>query len=433
MYNKYANFVLAEWLFYIQNINPMVIDLTLDRVREVAINLKLLPFNIYTILIGGTNGKGSTCFLLEKILLKNNIRVGLYTSPHLLFFQERIRVCGKVLSIDIYIQVISIIEKARNNIKLTYFEFITLSALYIYKKYRLDVVILEVGVGGRLDATNIVDPNISVITNIEMDHMDLLGKTRNDIAVEKSGIFRSHKLAIIGAIDYPSTVNQIARDQRVQLFRRGQNWTFYQFKNQWSWIDCDHYKACVTNLPLPTYISLENAAVVLSILRYLPFSISRFSVNYALENTVVLGRFQIINVQPLIILDVGHNPHAAIYTVNKLSKMLSDKGVVRVVIGMLYNKDIKSTIQHLSKIVDIWYCAVLDTPLSVSVKQLSSFCTNMNVKCFKNIIDAWNAAILNANINDCILVFGSFYAVSSILKKILYNERYSKKCNEFLL
>lgn len=420
MFNRRNDSILKEWLNHIQNISPVSIQLNLDRIQEVAFALKLFPFNIYTILIGGTNGKGSTCFLLEKILLKNNIRVGLYTSPHLLCYRERIRVCGKMLPNYIHTQVISIIDKVRNNVILTYFEFITLSALYIFKQFNLDLVILEVGLGGRLDATNIVNPNISVITNIAMDHIDLLGNTRHSIAIEKSGIFRPNGLAIIGENDYPIIIDQIAKDQGVKLFARGRDWDFFSHLRGWNWIDRNNHRIFLKNLPIPK-IPLENAATVLSILRFLPFKISKLSIYYGLQKIFILGRFQIINNKPLIVFDVGHNPHAAVYTVSKLLTMISDKGVVRAVIGMLSNKDIDNTILYLNSIVSVWYLSELNTPLSATIQQLSvSILKNNNVKYFNNIINAWKQAISDANINDCILVFGSFYTISPILKFIMF-------------
>lgn len=424
---------LKEWLTYIQSINPISIDLGLERVKSVAIALGLLPFEIYTILIGGTNGKGSTCFLLEKILLNNKIRVGLYTSPHLLSYHERIRVCGQKLSDNIHIQAMSVIEKTRNNIALTYFEFITLSALYIFKQFKLDLVILEVGMGGRLDATNIVNPDISVITNVAMDHLDLLGTTRDKIALEKVGIFRSYKPAIIGEKHYPTVIDYIAKSKKVKLFTKGRNWDFFCYKDQWNWIDYTHHSSSLMNLPIPC-IPLANAAIVLSILRWIPFVISRSSIYYSLQKIFVLGRFQIIYYKPLIILDVGHNPHAAIYIVTKLSTMISDASTVRVVIGMLYNKDIKSTIFCLSSLVNIWYFTELDTPLSATIHQFlkCSIVKNINAKFFDNIISAWKQAILDSNTQDCILVFGSFYAISAILKLLMcYRQRYSLIDNIF--
>lgn len=422
--------LLEEWLEYIQSLSPMIIDLNLNRIREVAAVLNLVPFNIYTILVGGTNGKGTTCLLLENILLLNNIRVGLYTSPHLLRYHERIRVFGQELSDDIHIKSMSIIDKARGSILLTYFEFITLSALYIFKQFDLDVVILEVGLGGRLDATNIIDPDISVITNIHIDHIEFLGATRSAIAVEKSGIFRPHKPAIIGEINYPTIINEIAKYYNTILFVRGKDWDFQCYKDKWIWIDLKNDQKIFNNLPLPV-IPLENAAVVLSILRWLPLSVSEKSIYYGLKKTTVLGRFQIINNNPLIVLDVGHNPHAALYTVKKLSLIVSKSNIsiIRAVIGMLKNKDIQNTISYLGQLVDIWYCARLNTSLSACFQQFSSCHICSNALYFNSVVHAWKKAIIDSNSNDCILVFGSFYAISEIVKLIMCNRQHKNISN----
>lgn len=413
--------LLTKWLNYIQGLNPTIIDLDLSRIREVACALNLIPFNIYTVLVGGTNGKGSTCRLLENVLLFNNIRVGLYTSPHVLRYHERIRVLGQELSDNIHIKAISIIEEVRNNVSLTYFEFITLSALYIFKQFKLDVVILEVGLGGRLDATNIVNPDISVITNIAIDHVDFLGSTRSKIAVEKSGIFRPNKPAIIGEINYPVIVDEIAKYKKTILFVRGRDWDFKRYSNKWIWIDLNNNSKYLSNLPIPM-IPLENAAIVLSILRWLPFKVSVVSVCYALQKTIVLGRFQIIHNDPLIVLDVGHNPHAALHVVRRLSRICINIKSVRVVIGMLRSKDIRRTVYYLSKLVNVFYCAQLNTSLSATSKQWHDCCINCNAYYFDNTVNAWKKAIFDSNINDCILVFGSFYTVHEIMQLIIYSK-----------
>lgn len=413
-------FLLIEWLDYIQNLNPKSIDLNLDRVRSVALNLNLLPFKIYTILIGGTNGKGTTCCLLEKILLSNNIRVGLYTSPHLLFYSERIRVCGKELSDSIHVKAMSVVEDARSNILLTYFEFITLSAFYIFKQFKLDIVILEVGLGGRLDATNIIDPNISVITNIAIDHVNFLGSTREKIAIEKSGILRSNIPVVIGEINRPKVIDLISQRLESILFARNRDWNFFRYKNKWAWINYKDYDKSLYNLPLPM-VPLENAALVLSVLYWLPFPIFRKSICYGLKNANLLGRLQIINYKPCIILDVGHNPNAAEYVIQRLSRIITKKGTTRLVIGMLKDKDVQNTVYYLSKLIDVWYCANLNTPLSMDIKKLSQYFVNFDVKYFDDIKCAWNQAIMDVKINDCILVFGSFYAVSPIIKLIIDN------------
>lgn len=412
---------LKEWLYYIQHMRYRVsINLSLDRVREIAVHLDLEHPGQLIILVGGTNGKGTTCRLLEAILLNNNIRVGLYISPHLLSYNERIRVCGKELSDDIHVQAMSVIGNIRHHTKLTYFEFSTLSALYIFKKEKLDVIILEVGLGGRLDATNIVNADIAVITNIAIDHTEFLGTTRDMIAREKSGIFRANKPAIIGDIDRPVIIDKIAECQGAMLFARGRDWNYYVHSKTWSWRDFSNYRL-LSLLPFPI-IAIENAALVLSVLYWLPFSISRTSIEYGLRIATLPGRFQIVQYKPLVILDVGHNPHAANYLVKKLSMMILKIRNIRMVIGMLKNKDICGTIHCLSCLVDIWYISALDTSLSADpVKLCHCLLHSTNIQKFNNILDAWNKAVLDASIDDCIVVFGSFYAVSPILKKIIHN------------
>lgn len=409
---------LKEWLYYIEHLHHTSVDLTLDRVRGIAIHLGLMHPGKYIILVGGTNGKGTTCRLLEVILLNSNVRVGLYTSPHLLSYNERIRVCGRELSDDVHIKAMSVIEDIRNHIELTYFEFSTLSALYIFKQEKLDVIILEVGLGGRLDATNIVDADISVITNIAVDHTEFLGVNRYMIAREKSGIFRINKPAVIGEINRPIIIDEIAEDQGAILFARGRDWNYRIFLNQWSWQDHNNCRL-LSLLPFPI-IPIENAAIVLSILYWLPYLISRTAIDYGLRIATLPGRFQIIQRKPFVILDVGHNPHAASYLAQQLSTIVSTMDNVRMVIGMLRNKDICGTINCLHRVVDVWYFAALNTLFSADPRQLFNCLPHSaNIQQFSSILDAWDQAMLDASVNDCVVVFGSFYAVSPILAKVI--------------
>lgn len=412
---------LTEWLYYIENLQCKSVDLTLDRVREIAVSLDLIHPGKHIVLIGGTNGKGTTCRLLEAILLNSNISVGLYTSPHLLSYNERIRICGQELSDAIHVQAMSEIENIRHHMQLTYFEFSTLSALYIFKKKNLDVIILEVGLGGRLDATNIVNPDIAVITNVAIDHTEFLGMDRDVIAKEKSGIFRAAKPAIIGEMNRPVVIDTIAENQGATLFARGRDWNYYTDLNTWCWRAL-HDDKLFTSLPFPI-IPIENAAVVLSILYWLPFLISRTAIDYSLISATLPGRFQIVQYKPLVILDVGHNPHAANYLVKKLSKFVSNMGSVRMVMGMLKHKDICGTIHCFSNVVKNWYFATLNLSSSAHAKQLSDCLVKKrysdNIQEFDNIVNAWHQAMLDAVTDDCIVVFGSFHAVCPILKKII--------------
>ncbi|WP_159715231.1 bifunctional tetrahydrofolate synthase/dihydrofolate synthase [Blochmannia endosymbiont of Camponotus nipponensis] len=411
---------LKEWLYYIEHLNHALVDLNLDRVREIAVHLDLIHPAECVILVGGTNGKGTTCCLLETILLKNNNTVGLYTSPHLLSYNERIRIDGKELSDNVHIAAMSAIEDVRNHIALTYFEFVTLSALYIFKQVKLDLIILEVGLGGKLDATNIVDPDISVITNIAIDHTDVLGIHRNMIAQEKSGIFRPNRPSVIGESYVPVIVDKIAEYCGTILFKRGRDWNFRVYENKWIWWGCFSFQSVLYDLPLPI-IPLENAATVLSVLHWLPFFVDKTAICYGLRVATLPGRFQIVTRRPLIILDVGHNPHAANYLAKRLTAILfKRKGSVRVVIGMLKSKDIQGTVSCLNNLVNFWYCADLNTPFSARAEELASCLPHRNVQLFSNILDAWNQSVLDATFDsDCILVFGSFYAVKPIIKKIM--------------
>ncbi|URJ32415.1 bifunctional tetrahydrofolate synthase/dihydrofolate synthase [Blochmannia endosymbiont of Camponotus sp.] len=410
---------LGKWLHYIESLSHVLIDLNLDRVRKIATDLDLIHPAEYVILVGGTNGKGTTCCLLETILLNNNNTVGLYTSPHLLSYNERIRICGKELPDSTHIEALSVIESARHQIALTYFEFVTLSALYIFKRAKLDLVILEVGLGGRLDATNVVNPDISVITNIAIDHTDFLGINRDMIAQEKSGIFRFNKPAVIGDSCFPMVALKMAQYCGAILFVRGRDWNFRVYGNKWIWWARSNYYRLLYDLPLPI-IPIENAATALSVLYWLPFLVDKTAISHGLQVATLPGRFQIVTRRPLVILDVGHNPHAANYLTKRLAVILLRRtGKVRMVIGMLKNKDIQGTICCLSYLVDVWYCSDLNVPFSASSIELSDCLLNYNVQRFSNILDAWNQAVLDASFDDCILVFGSFHTVSPIMRNIM--------------
>ncbi|URJ29906.1 bifunctional tetrahydrofolate synthase/dihydrofolate synthase [Blochmannia endosymbiont of Camponotus sp.] len=411
---------LSEWLHYIERLSCMPIDLSLDRIRKIAVDLDLIHPAAYVILVGGTNGKGTTCRVLETILLNNNNTVGLYTSPHLLSYNERVRICGKEVSDSTHITAMSVIEDARNQIALTYFEFITLSALYMFKQEKLDLIILEVGLGGRLDATNIVDPDISVITNIAIDHTEFLGTSRDMIAKEKSGICRPDKPVVIGESCFPIIISEMVKYYEAVLFARGRDWDFHVYGNKWMWWSRFSYNSMLyDDLPLPL-IPLENAATALSVLCWLPFLVAKTAICHGLRVANLPGRFQIITHSPLVILDVGHNPHAANYLAKRLAGILLERtGSVRIVIGMLKTKDIQGTICCLNHLINVWYCSNLDTSLSASSEELSACLLSSNVHRFSNVLEAWNKAMSDASVDDCVIVFGSFHAVSPIMRKII--------------
>ncbi|QOI10971.1 bifunctional tetrahydrofolate synthase/dihydrofolate synthase [Blochmannia endosymbiont of Colobopsis nipponica] len=407
---------LMRWLNYIQNLHYKNIDLGLDRILIVADRLGLLPISSFIILVGGTNGKGTTCCLLEHILIASGYRVGVYTSPHLLSYTERIRIQGRELPHITHTKVMALIEKNRGSISLSYFEFITLSALQLFKYSQLGVIILEVGVGGRLDATNIVSPNLSIITNVALDHTDLLGSDFISIAKEKSGILRFNKPAIIGEPLQPAILDILSHHGSC-LFVKQYNWWYSIGKKDWCWWTSDDI---LRSLPLPK-IPLNNAATVIAALYCLPLSISEKAIHRGLRNTNVLGRFQIVGKHPLIILDVAHNPHAASYLSERLSTV-SFTGKLRAVVGMLSNKNIAETLRCLHHLVDIWYCVSLNVPLGSCAAELAAHIkTDSNVLKFPNVDTAWTKVMKDVDVKDCILVFGSFYIVSPVMKLIYFS------------
>ncbi|MDQ1237621.1 MAG: bifunctional tetrahydrofolate synthase/dihydrofolate synthase [Wigglesworthia glossinidia] len=410
--NNYSK--ISDWIKYIENIHYKEMDFRLDAIYHIASNLGLLQPAPIAIIVGGTNGKGSTCRLIEAILLNSKKTVGVYSSPHLLKYNERIRVQGLPISNEICILAISYINKIRGKISISYFEFSTLVALWIFKYLKLDVVILEVGLGGSLDATNIVNSNISVITNVALEHTQILGGTYDQIAKEKSGIFRSGKIAIFGDVKNSFKLRYAAQIHKAIPYFCNIHWFWKKYSTFWMWKD----QKCTINLPYPN-LSVKNAATALAVIQSLPYFISYQSIIQGLKTTLI-GRFQIINKKPLIILDVAHNPHAASFLSKKMKKIKKNINFLYAIVGMLRDKDIKNTLKYFLNIIDVWYCvSLLEYPRGAKNEELSvHLCEKKSrIEKFENVKSAWEQAIKKVKKNDCILVFGSFYTISSILNR----------------
>lgn len=412
---------LATWLYYLERLHTKPIDLGLERVAHVATNLNLLSPAPLVITVGGTNGKGTTCRLLEAILLASGMRVGVYSSPHLLCYTERVRIQGIELPEAFHTAAMAVIEDNRGTISLSYFEFGTLAALEMFRQASLDVVILEVGLGGRLDATNIVDADVAVITSIALDHTDWLGPNRASIAREKAGIFRRSKPAIVGEPDRPKILDDAVVEIGANLHARNRDWWYKDDGEYWCWWNGERK---LRSLPLPI-IPLENAATVLAAVNCLPCVVPNTAVCQGLREAALPGRFQCINQAPLTILDVAHNPQAASYLARRLAAILCT-GKLRAVVGMLADRDIAGTLACLREQVDIWYCASLDGQRAASAAQLAAYLDN-DAQQFKNVLSAWNQALADATPEDCLIVFGSFYTVAPVMafaerKRILVNE-----------
>ncbi|NDL65317.1 bifunctional tetrahydrofolate synthase/dihydrofolate synthase [Acerihabitans arboris] len=399
---------LAEWLYYLEHLHATAIDMGLERVGRVAADMHLLRPAPRVVTVAGTNGKGTTCRLLEAVLLAEGLKVGVYSSPHLLRYTERVRIQARELPEARHSEAMAAIETGRGDTSLSYFEFGTLAAFWLFKQAGLDVAILEVGLGGRLDATNIVDADVSVITSIALDHTELLGPDRESIGREKAGILRAGRPAVIGEPDRPSSIDSAALALGARLYCRDRDWRFSRDGDTWSWRD---QQSALAGLPLPS-IPLENAATALAALKRFPLAVSERAIRQGLAEASLPGRFQIIGQRPLRILDVAHNPHAAGYLAQRLAQE-QIAGKVRAVAGMLADKDIAGTLGCLRGLVDEWYCATLDGPRAATAAQLAVHLDH--ARRFDDVASAWRQALLDADADDCVLVFGSFHTVAPIV------------------
>lgn len=402
---------LATWLSYLEHLHSKTIDLGLTRVNEVAGRMAVVKPAPFVFTVAGTNGKGTTCRTLESVLMAAGYRVGVYSSPHLVRYTERVRVQGEELAEAAHTASFAEIEAARGEISLSYFEFGTLSALWLFKQARLDVVILEVGLGGRLDATNIVDADVAVVTSIALDHTDWLGPDRESIGREKAGIFRSGRPAIVGEPDMPHTIADVAAEKGAVLRRRGVDWRYASGEQGWDFSD---ERGTLAGLPLPQ-VPMPNAATALAALRASGLTVSEQAIRDGIRQAMLPGRFQIIGEAPRVILDVAHNPHAAAYLAGRL-KSLPKTGRVLAVIGMLHDKDIAGTLANLMAEVDCWYCAPLEGPRGATAEQLLEHLRTG--RACADVAQAWHTAMADAGPEDTVLVCGSFHTVAHVMEEI---------------
>ncbi|WBF65829.1 MAG: bifunctional tetrahydrofolate synthase/dihydrofolate synthase [Candidatus Kinetoplastibacterium crithidii] len=415
---------LSAWLEYLEMIHPKNIDLGLDRVNNIfrRMNLKIDGVKF---IVGGTNGKGSTCAFLESFLLESGYSVGLYTSPHIISFNERIRVNGSNISDQEIVDSFSFIENIRKEISLTYFEYATLAALNIFSNKKLDVLILEVGLGGRLDAVNIIDADCSIITSIGIDHVEWLGSTRDSIAKEKSYIYRKHKSAICGDTNPPDSLLKYAYgiDANLKLINKDFSFIVNQKNKSWSYFGKNYN---FRDLPMPKLFGncqIINATIALSALDsiYPILSTNYEIISFAIEKVFIPARFQVISNNPSLIIDVSHNSHAARVLSANLQKS-NNFHKTYAIIGMLKDKDIREFIRVLSKDIDYWYCASTYGARGLSAIELANIIKisinidDSAVHTFLNPYYALNVALRNCSKLDRIIVFGSFVTVSEIYK-----------------
>jgi len=417
---------LPDWLAHCEQLHPKNIDMGLERVRTVAERMQI-RFDCPVITVAGTNGKGSTCAMLEAILLQAGYRTGVYTSPHLVHFEERLRLSGESVDATQLVASFASVERARGlndaEVSLTYFEFSTLAILDVMTRSNLDVVILEVGLGGRLDAVNIIDADCAVITSVDIDHTELLGFDRESIGFEKAGIMRTGRPVVVSDPMPPQSVLDHATEIDADLWRFGVDFNVSGDKQQWGWAGRGRRYSGLAYPALRGANQLVNAAGVLAALAALRerLPVTAQAVRNGLAFVELPGRFQIIPGEPTLVLDVAHNPHS----VAALAANLDAMGyfpTTHAVFGAMADKDLAAMLVKVNPLIDKWYFTDLPTARAESGAGLLSKWQAQNTRkdatasAWPDPRQALLAAIDTADPTDRIVVFGSFYTVGGILK-----------------
>jgi dihydrofolate synthase / folylpolyglutamate synthase len=411
---------LQDWLSYLESLHPKTIALGLERVSEVKQRLKLQP-DFPIIVVGGTNGKGSVCAMLEAMLHAAGYRVGCYTSPHLLQYNERVRISKHEATNEELCTSFEQIERVRGDIPLTYFEFGTLAAMQCFISHKVDVAVLEVGLGGRLDAVNVFDSDCAVITSIDIDHTEYLGDTRDKIAFEKAGIFRAGKPAVFGDTDMPPVIAEQARKIGTDLRCLGVQFKFKTSEFHWDFLGVDSKRNSLPYPALSGKFQLNNASTVLAVLECLSqrLPVSMEAVRRGLMEVDLPGRFQVIPGKPTLILDVAHNPHAARSLAHTLASMPAALKTYAVC-AMLKDKDMAGVVRALIWQVDVWLLAGIAAPRGASADELAVVVDKERLEgeqfTFATVTDALHHACNVAGENDRIIAFGSFYTVAEVMR-----------------
>ena len=408
---------LAVWLARLETRHPNSIELGLDRVAQVRDRMGI-DLRCPVITVGGTNGKGSICAYLGAILQMAGFRVGIYTSPHLVLFNERIVIDSRQVDDASLVEALEVVESARAGVLLTYFEHTTLAALWLFQKAGLDAAVLEVGLGGRLDAVNCIDPDCAIVASVDLDHQDYLGSTREAIGFEKAGIFRAGQPAICADTNPPESLLQQADNIGAKLIRLGSDIQYRVGDGNW---ECRVLGEVFPALPFPALRGphqLANAAAALAAIRImharLPVPLS--AMRAGLAKVELPGRFQVVGYTPLRVLDVAHNPHAA----RALARLLADmppSGRTLAVFAMLADKDIAGVIEALKPHINFWHVAALPGPRGASAAMLAEHLTHVGCpyRCHDNVGSAWQVVCQESEPADTIVAFGSFLTIAEIM------------------
>lgn len=405
---------LDQWLTWLDGLHPVEMDLGLERVGEVAGRLEVTRPAPVVVTVAGTNGKGSTLKTLESLLFAHQIVVGSTYSPHLHRFNERIAINGEPVADASIVEAFATIDEARGDISLTYFEFGTLAALLIFRRAEAQVALLEVGLGGRLDAMNLCDADVAVITSVDLDHQAYLGDDRESIGREKAGILRAGIPLVVGEHDPPASVLSAARTLDCPLYVRGRDFDFVGCQNEpdWHWWSRgSRPSGHIEHLPRCS-VALENAATALMAFALLDVPMRLDAMRSGVARASLRGRFEVIPGEVPVVVDVAHNPHGA----RHLAKRLRDESKARTfaVLGMLGDKDPNAVATALDDLVDTWFLAPVHDRRSMRVEELARRMASPNRRCSSSVsvTEALSRALEIAQPGDRVLVCGSFAAVA---------------------
>lgn len=418
---------LDEWLNWQQDLHPKNIDFKIERIKSVYNKLNIKKIAKKTIIIAGTNGKGSTVAILESLLHASKFQVGSFTSPHILEYNERIKISKENIDDEDLIDAFNVIDAARDDTTLTYFEFATLAAFYIFSKRSLDFAILEVGLGGRLDATNIIDSDLSIITSIGIDHTEFLGSSIDSIANEKAGVMRSSCYSIFAGPNPPATLLAHAQSNNVLFIFGHKHFSHNIYNTYWEWRGMNGTKLKLPLLPLTGDFQYNHASAALQAVEIIDKDIlSNESLLYdGLENVTLMGRYQKLNKHPEVITDVAHNEDSAIKLFDNLTK--EDKKKTYAVIGLLNDKDAYTLIKPLVPIIEKWFIGTVDSERGMNSSEIrervKSLVEDNKVDCFENMNDAFEAAYKTLYLNDRLIIYGSFYTVSEFMNYQKHTEK----------
>ncbi|HEX5340433.1 MAG TPA: bifunctional tetrahydrofolate synthase/dihydrofolate synthase [Gammaproteobacteria bacterium] len=411
---------LADWLRWQEQLHPNAIDMGLERVQRVLAAMQLMQPGFRVLTVGGTNGKGSCVAFLEAILRAQGYRVGAYTSPHLLCYNERVRVDGKDATDAEFCDAFARIDAARADTSLTYFEFATLAALDIFNRHGIDIAVLEVGMGGRLDAVNVLEPEGALVASVGLDHQEWLGNDRDSIGFEKAGIYRSARPAICGDRDPPARLLAAARQRGADLRVLGRDFDWHETGATWKWHMGDDALGDLPQPALPGRIQYDNAAGAITLLRMLPqIEVGAGAIRAGLENAQTMARFQRVPGSVETVFDVAHNPDAArVLAANLVAAPVT--GRTFAVIGMFRDKAVEAVTAALASQIYAWFAGGLEGPRGQSaaalVARIRAAALAVAASEYANVTDAYQAACAQARSGDRIVVCGSFQTVAAVLR-----------------